>query len=444
MINTIAELLLKLKEIEKEEIDKLGIKHTPTIGNMYEGLTSHILDKSIPTGLELYIVRNSFIRKEDDSLSAEMDVMLITGKGTALPHSQDQYIVDFNQVILVIQSKKKINRQHLGEAYENLKNVYNSAYGDKIPNYAGRILRDAYRGITGEDIIDGGKIRKYFDTTTKEQLFHILKLESFIPPRIVFGYEGYTTEAGLRKGFIDFMQENISSVDEIKYGFGPANFPSLIINGQFSLIKNNGMPYVGKIDEKGWPVYSTSNQNPLMYFLEILWTRLDYMFKIDSLLFGEDLAIDESHPFIHTNAVYVGGRMGWNMSITDIPKKILKEELIPVEWEPVKITEEQHLLIAYLCKHDKLLLTKINQLLLKHGFDEMGKDFVDNLIGTGLVCIDGRKHLKLLTDECRCIMLKDGTYAADDKSGRLTRWAEKKIGKKFKNILDLRGDNFRH
>src|SRR6218665_3386667 len=98
MIETIADLLKTLVEIEKEEIDARGIKHTPTIGNMYEGLTAEILSRALPKEVRLNIVRNSFILKENGSRSAEMDVMLIEGEGKLIPYSQGQFDVNFEQV----------------------------------------------------------------------------------------------------------------------------------------------------------------------------------------------------------------------------------------------------------------------------------------------------------------------------------------------------------
>lgn len=53
------------------------------------------------------------------------------------------------------------------------------------------------------------------------------------------------------------------------------------------------------------------------------------------------------------------------------------------------------------------------------------KEFLEKLIETGLVTIIDSK-LKLLTDECQCIITPDGRLIADEnKSGRLTNWISK-------------------
>ena len=46
MIRTVVELLRALQEAEIRQIEKAGIRHAPAVGEMYEGLTSSILDKA--------------------------------------------------------------------------------------------------------------------------------------------------------------------------------------------------------------------------------------------------------------------------------------------------------------------------------------------------------------------------------------------------------------
>ena len=50
MIHTVADLLFSVAQRERDALDRLDIKHGPTIGDMYEGLTKNLLDKSLPVG----------------------------------------------------------------------------------------------------------------------------------------------------------------------------------------------------------------------------------------------------------------------------------------------------------------------------------------------------------------------------------------------------------
>lgn len=74
---------------------------------------------------------------------------------------------------------------------------------------------------------------------------------------------------------------------------------------------------------------------------------------------------------------------------------------------------------------------------------EIGKEvevepFVVSLLETGLVYVDSQKELRLLTENCQCIAVPGlGFVGADNKTGKLTRWLEKRLGKKIENVLHL-------
>ncbi|MNE67982.1 hypothetical protein D3C80_1636210 [compost metagenome] len=63
MISTISDFLEEFKKNALSKIDQeeKDITHTLTIGNIFEGLTANILNKTIFKGLNLKIVNNSFI-----------------------------------------------------------------------------------------------------------------------------------------------------------------------------------------------------------------------------------------------------------------------------------------------------------------------------------------------------------------------------------------------
>lgn len=61
MITTVADLLNSLMIKEKELLKKYSIiKHGPTIGDMYEGLTVSLLNKAIFEGLDIRIVSGKY------------------------------------------------------------------------------------------------------------------------------------------------------------------------------------------------------------------------------------------------------------------------------------------------------------------------------------------------------------------------------------------------
>ena len=72
MIRTAADLLEAIQEQEVAILDRNEIKHAPTIGRMYEGLTRSMLDRVIFAGLDLRVVEG-FIRSPSGKLSAQID-----------------------------------------------------------------------------------------------------------------------------------------------------------------------------------------------------------------------------------------------------------------------------------------------------------------------------------------------------------------------------------
>ena len=68
MICTVAGLLDSLKQREMELIAHSGIRHAPTIGAQYEGLTMDLLRRMIPEDLGLRVV-SGFVEGHDGTLS---------------------------------------------------------------------------------------------------------------------------------------------------------------------------------------------------------------------------------------------------------------------------------------------------------------------------------------------------------------------------------------
>ncbi len=56
MIKTVSDFLNKLREKENELLKKQNIKHRPTIGDMYEGLTKNLLGMAFPEKISLDIL----------------------------------------------------------------------------------------------------------------------------------------------------------------------------------------------------------------------------------------------------------------------------------------------------------------------------------------------------------------------------------------------------
>jgi hypothetical protein len=426
MIEKVSDLLQALIKAEAQKIEEQHIQHRVTIGNMYEGLTADIIGKSLFGSLNLQVINNSFIKGKNGVLSKEMDVMVITGEAEQLPYS-DQYKVEPEQVIAVIQVKKKLNKQQLADAHENLKDVYDIADWETITPAQQQIYRDAFRTICQKDLIVDGKIRTNFDNETERQVFYMLFFEAVMPVRIVMGYEGYTTEHGLRQGFVEYLKDNISTTEKQQGGFSPLTFPNLIINQGFSLLKGNSMPYVGPMYKGRWIFYFSNSQNPLMHLLEMIWTRLSYLYDIPADVFGEDLELEGLNTLLIGNPVTTDQMSGWNYDIIETSAQELEKAANERrEWEPVKLSFDQHVIVYALIQQDTLPISAIPKLIKKdNDFDTAG--FVQTLFETGLL-LNENGRLRLATVWCRTLYTpEEGFFAADDKTGRLSRWLDKQL-----------------
>src|ERR1700687_4623636 len=121
MIKTVASLLAAFSEAEVREIEKAGIKHAPTIGSMYEGLTSTLLHKAIPEGLGLQVV-SGFIDDGQGNLTDQIDCMLVKGTGISVPFTI-LFKWHIKDVIAVLEVKKNLFSSELADAHGDLRKV---------------------------------------------------------------------------------------------------------------------------------------------------------------------------------------------------------------------------------------------------------------------------------------------------------------------------------
>ncbi|WP_299278018.1 DUF6602 domain-containing protein [uncultured Psychroserpens sp.] len=426
MINTISDLLNEFLIAETDILNKQQIKHPTTIGTMFEGLTESILTKAIFKDLKLRIVKNSFIKGCD----TEFDVLLVDGEGEKIPYT-DRYKFPAEKVIAIIQVKKNLFSKDIKDAYSNLKYLVDYYDTEKLEDYKFRLLRDGFRSITRKDL---SIIKNKNYTIQEEGIYYSLISEVVLPVRIVWGYNGFKSEYNLRESFVDYLGQNVThDIKNIKHGFGPQNFPNLIICGQFSLNKVNGNPFGYPVDKDNWwSFYASSSYNPVYFLLETIWTRLSYKYKFLPIdIFGDDLSIEPVKLYIDCRVnEFNRDLLGWEYNYRGFNEESLKEISNPVEWTPTFLDKEQYVIIQELCKNSSINLKEdkdLEKFVIKDGNYNSLNDFIKRLKETGLVFTENNQ-LKLLTDNCQCVFLPDGrTIAGENKSGRLTKWVTKFI-----------------
>ena len=255
-----------------------------------------------------------------------------------------------------------------------------------------------------------------------QMIYHSLVMEQLSPIKIVLGYHGYKSEFTLRKALIKFIGKNIQTK-----GFGVVSFPHLIISGEYSLIKLNGQPYCPKLREDHcWDFYASSNVNPLLLLLELIWTKLAREYDVGGF-WGEDLQIEVFSPLLSAKAATFDGKSGWIYGITEFTDKQLKMKRSTVQWQPVYLNIYQFSVIQNLCSGKRIIITDSDFLNWLQSEGVIPEQLIVSLIQTGLVALGG-DELRLITEACVCAVLQNGQFvAAENNAGRFTRWLAKQM-----------------
>ena len=142
---------------------------------MYKGLTGSILNKILFDGIDLRIIKNSFIKGCD----TEFDVLIVEGDGDKLPY-QESYIYPADQIIAIISVKKKIYSSDLKDGFANLQFIVDSYKDYKMKDYQINLLRDSFKIICQKVINEKGL------TDNEKLILYTLRIESCMPISILW------------------------------------------------------------------------------------------------------------------------------------------------------------------------------------------------------------------------------------------------------------------
>lgn len=377
IIETIHQLLVAMKKNGIKEIEPyLNIGHNPTIGDMYEGLTQQLMEKTIFKDLDMHVVSGK-ITNSSGKLSKQIDCMIVLGQGDKLPYT-DKYIYDINNVIAVIEVKKNLFSNELSDAYDNLKSVIDVA----TPNRDIRVnmFRDAFTGISKMELPEHEQVNRLEEKY--QLLYHSLVIECFLPIRIIFGYDGFANEQSLRKKFVEYISQHVDPSTGNAKGFGATSLPNLIIAKENSLIKTNGMPYAITFDEKDEYCWIASyRRNPLRIFLELLWTRLTYLHDVPTNIFGDTLIEEALMPLLAT----YGTKKGWKYKVIEYSEQNFIDMDKDSNWKPVVLSQAEFVLLNQLCIKETV---SIDESLTNwaNSLNENIQDILTHLNNERLIC----------------------------------------------------------
>jgi len=419
MIRTVAELLSGIIREALPLLDASEIRHAPTIGDMYEGPSADLLERAIPEGLGLTVV-TGFATDGAGNLSGQLDCMLVHGEGKPVPYT-NAFVWHVKEIIAVIEVKKTLHSAEMTDALEQLRSVktlerkYISISAAKSPDEAVDI-RPALRAFAETTRRVAPRYEDLDDLSVEDQMiFHTLVIEQTSIIRIVLGLHGFRNELAFRKALVELLQANIGV-----NGFGPGGFPQLIISGSYSLAKANGRPYSAPLVNGEWPFFFSTPVNPLLLLLEFIWTRLDELFNMPEL-WGEDLDLEVPRVLLFGK----GNRHGWHLRFLDPSKEELSSVPMRKSWSPAFVTLEEFDVLQRLGAGANVRMDDVKLLEWLRESDVEPEVLRDNLLETGLVAMQDQE-LQLIAHDCLCAILPSGEYvAAENNTGRLTRWIAK-------------------
>lgn len=422
MIENVAQLLDELRTKELEALQRFGeVGHQGMIGSMYEGLTREMLQRSLFKGLELRVVTGK-VRLADGVYSRQMDAMVVTGDGEQMPHTE-YWIYPPERVLAVIEIKKTLYASALDAAYQNLASIRADTYLQRIPR---ETFHSAFRMVAQTDVPSDGLLARL--PLQQEMIAYALMWDAALPVRIVLGYDGYGSEFTLREGFIDYLER--AAEQGPRAGYGPANFPSVILCGSNALVKLNAMPYAAQTtDPEHWLVYGSIANQPSVVLLEVLWTRLLGLGLVKYDVFGDDLTSETVHPLLQGSVELQGAVGGWRYRAIHMSATELAATPDRHVWEPVRLSNSEAVLITQLCAEGDLDTT--TSLVWRSFAADMGEGLdaaMSHLRFNGLAAVGPDGVLRLLTHGCQVACIPDlGWVAAENESGRFTRWVERSL-----------------
>ncbi len=349
MITSFAQFLEQLQAKEAAILAKEAVKHGPTIGDMYEGLTRELVERAIPEALSLKLL-DGFVVGVDGEFSHQTDAMLVMGEsGRQIPKT-DKWAWPIQDVLAVFEVKKNLYAADLADSIAKMRRISEQQkellLSDKKQTTTLGPTRHAFAQVMGrfprsgemEDLENpGGEILR---TIAHEQL---------APLRIVFGYEGYADEYGLRNAFIDAIR----AVKD--RAAGPALLPNLIICRRNALIKLTGHPFVAPIREDGeWTLFGSTREAPFGLLLELLWTRLANQFSAQFPM-DDTLAIEAIAPLLTGKPVINGQQRGWMFYAKSFSKAQLTE-ISGGKWAPSELSFGEWVLFQMATSKGGLLL----------------------------------------------------------------------------------------
>lgn len=410
-------LLRKLMIKEKEILNGHKVRNSSLIGSMYEGLTKGLIEKIYMSHHDIKVV--SGVITSGEIQSGQIDCMVVIGEGDRIPNT-DNFFYSIDKVIAVFEVKKNLLSSGIKDAYHHLEDFFQlSKKYYKEKQKAGTLNFNAERAAD-EFFNLFGKYPPHFDKINQlsfeQQIVYQSLVRDFLTPlRIVIGYNGFKSENALRKSIFKIYQGK-----ELVPGYGVSNMPNLIISDGYSLVKMNGMPYKGFWDdEDGWAWIGSSDENPLLLIMELLFDRIFSMLHVVPNI-EDNLNEELLFPLVLSKPVEECSRKGWRIKIISdpIPERKVSDKL----WSPLKLSFEQYEFLKFMwtygpLKNDSDLLDKYKS---NCGVDDV-LSIAELLINARVVLV-ADEYFKISCGEWCVAEISGGFYCGNNMGNVFFNW----------------------
>ena len=421
MIQTIADVIKGFIDEEVKKLNSYNLTHGPTIGEMYEGLSSSIINYIIPSNVNLRVV-SGFIVYFDDTLSGQIDCMIVNGIGELIPYSNNKYKYKISDVIAIFEVKKNLYGNELKDSFEHLRGV-SSGYYNWIANGGDNAKINVKAALSTFSKMTGVYLGSYdkheFLSQEMKILFHSIVMMTLAPVSIVIGYNGYSSENGLRQGLINYLSS--CSGGE---GKGAVSFPSQIICGNYSLVRMSGNPYLVPIKDGFWNFYASTNVNPVLPMAELLLTKICGICGV-GIPEDDERDVEIMRPFIDAKPVISESKGGWEMRWSELNCIAGKPLPSSIEWNPTEVDNLSSTVFVILCEHGTIDVTDSDFVNYVKSKNMEVDAFVRTICETGFVAMDGNV-MRLTTESLKCVVLNEKAYVAEDNNHQLTNYLHRK------------------
>jgi hypothetical protein len=425
MIKDISEIIEELAIKGRATIEsfraKENLKHPGTVGDMYEELTGRMIARGIPDNLNIRLV-SGFIEGLDGQKSKQIDQMIVFGEGKKIPNL-DKYIYPLSQVLATIEVKTHLNAKTLDEGHLNIASYANFQNQSTVDH---NIVNTAFKTITRKSIETEDDVKNL--SPRDAAIFNTLLQIAKSPVSIIYGHHGYASESTFRNAVDKYWRKQIRE----KKSLNPSSLPDLIICNDLSIIKLNGMPYGAFSDShpNHWVMYASHFQLSSRVLLEVLWTRLNSFLRLDDSIYGDDLEIENLEPLVATSMDELNR---WEYEISSRSKRSLETRAAVIDWKPVEISSEEAVFLMELKENPNLMASDPVLIARLRAQSIAPHDFFEGLRQKNIVSEQGG-YFNSLTKNLVIANLPDGrTLAADDVTGRFSRWVARYINKKKEN-----------